>query len=452
MSAAVRQRRRWWRSDNPASLLSVPVITIWLAVYLLTWVGDGLLADWLGSDVAGHGLRLLMVAGSVVAWGFIRAGFYSPVSRRGYAEWLATTPWTSNRPLPFGPLRLTWIDAVLIGLAGAVLTTNMLVAGGTGGAGVELPEPDKLPEAFAGLVWLGEWVAEAVHPWLGAWVLVTLPLAGLFLLPYVFLAGLQLTARPWERRVVMALLPLVLYPRFEVLQAVATLAIAAVVVDFGQRRMLRTLPYAAVGMDRDPREVAAEEAAGLVGYAFGGVAPRPADADPVVSRPWAMLANRAIFAWWLTVIAGVVWHAEGGAAWVGQALVQGSILDTTFPGVLVAWPLLSGILLVARLMRYLSQRRPPVSLLGRLRTGRLVLPRYDVVWVVPVLIVGWWWQGPGVLASFGLSGAGVVWAAVFVQMVLARLGPPTPTAWDHTGQHRVTVPAAPESGEEEDGL
>ena len=39
----------------------------------------------------------------------------------------------------------------------------------------------------------------------------------------------------------------------------------------------------------------------------------------------------------------------------------------------------------ARLIRYLNGYAPPLSLLGRLGTGRLIIPAYDQVFVAPLL-------------------------------------------------------------------
>ncbi|MEQ8835261.1 MAG: hypothetical protein RID07_00485 [Lacipirellulaceae bacterium] len=44
------------------------------------------------------------------ACGAYRAMFFNPACRADYREWLVSTPWTPDKPLPLGPVRLTVVD------------------------------------------------------------------------------------------------------------------------------------------------------------------------------------------------------------------------------------------------------------------------------------------------------------------------------------------------------
>jgi hypothetical protein len=61
---------------------------------------------------------------------------------------------------------------------------------------------------------------------------------------------------------------------------------------------------------------------------------------------------------------------------------------------LLGW-LLCGFSVLARLSAYCISYRPPISLFGRLATGRWIIPGYDRALVAPIggLLI-WWWLAP----------------------------------------------------------
>ncbi len=452
------------RGGDPTRLVGGRLVAWFLVLYGSTFATQWWFPHEIDEAVVGNGLRLILIAGAAVVWGVARVR-RSALSHMAYADWLATTPWTSARALPFGPVRLRRTDAGVVAGLGVLLTVGLLWPG----SGEQIEQVGERPWAFAaGLTWISEWVAATVHPWLGAWVFLTVPLVILFLLPYVFVSAIALNDRPWERRVALALLPWMIFPQLELLRALGVLAVAAVVVDQGQRAALRGLPYRAMDIERSPRMRDAVTASVTVGKAFGGVAPVPmvvtepsgktrlAGGDSVVESPGAMVVNRAIVAWWLTVIGDKIWREDGGAPWMGKTLAEGTWGDQPETAVLVCWSIVAGGLLIARMTRYRGGYGPPISLWGRVRTGRLIWPRFDQVYVTPVLVVGWWLVGPRVLAGMGLAGADgwrvfLVWVSLWGLMMLARMGPPTVTRWQHTGQHRVITGASPTAEGDEEG-
>ena len=44
-------------------------------------------------------------------------------------------------------------------------------------------------------------------------------------------------------------------------------------------------------------------------------------------------------------------------------------------------------LVIGRIASYMSGHAPPISLWGRIRTGRLIIPAYDVVFFAPLLTI-----------------------------------------------------------------
>lgn len=90
-----------------------------------------------------------------------------------------------------------------------------------------------------------------------------------------------------------------------------------------------------------------------------------------------------------------------------------------------------------RLAIYCLPYRPPISILGRLATGRLIIPRYDQAFIAPILTI----LIPGLAQEFlpraGLSlnlSYSITFGLVF--LLATGLGP-TLTTWQLTGQHRM---------------
>jgi hypothetical protein len=101
--------------------------------------------------------------------------------------------------------------------------------------------------------------------------------------------------------------------------------------------------------------------------------------------------------------------------------------------VLVASSLAAGV----RIIVYCAVLHPPISLAGRVATGRFFIPRYDLVFVAPIVapIAGWLvfraLQIDGFTQSLPIaSGLGV---ALFILLA----GGPGVRSWALTGHHRI---------------
>lgn len=87
---------------------------------------------------------------------------------------------------------------------------------------------------------------------------------------------------------------------------------------------------------------------------------------------------------------------------------------------------------------YVGIYRPPISLLGRFFTGRLVIPRYDKIYVAPICVLL-----SGTVLPFGLHhlGLGKVWnleLCFFLVVFLALSLPPSLREWRLTGAYRIS--------------
>lgn len=428
----MRRRRSLWLGRGTLEIFGL---------YLLTFVAEHL--PWEQVAVMGAPLRFLLVSAYAFFGGCWRATAFSPTARSGYVDWLTTTPWRAGRPLPFGPATLVWRDAA------AVVVLGLMLAAGIGLRSVEIPAIDNGdfdPAFLRGALDVTGWVAGTVHPWAGLTVFGVIWCGTFFLVGHAWLATTQLKHEPWLRRLGLALLPFAAFPRFEVLQMLAVLAAVTVVNQIGQRRQLRRLPYERVGLGRDWADWSKRQATAVVGTAFGRVGPDTSEPEPVA----ALIVNRAVLAWWLTAVFDVIHREADGAATAGRVLAGDWFDAEGNRMVLIVWGVIAAGMLIARLARYRAGYGPPISLWGRVRSLRPILPGYDQVWVVPFLIVVFAILGPRLLASAGLPMGAVLGGSVFTLTVLGRLGPPSIDTWRHTGRHRVTPPPPAEKPGDDD--
>lgn len=329
-------------------------MTRWLRVVLPPWwLLGGLLFAWLPyalmaalwSAVIGGPpdpeVRMVCVATlgiCAAAYGFSRAVRFHPAfpGRIGYYAWLTLTPWTPAKPLPDGPVLLVPQDAIVLGV----------LAGPAGLAFGWQAWPILPAFAFAYLVGLA-WLLYRTRERAAAYA-VWVGLGGLLLF-----AHLPPAAAGW---------------------AAATYAAAAV----GFRRSLRRFPWP---WEPDDTLRYGATVARSLGWPFDRLAPLVARGR---LKPWEGPVRGLVVAWGLYAVGFQLDRVEpdqhGDRPSIGVNLV----------------PFVVACLALDRVAAYVMWHLPPISLLGRLATGRLIIPRYDVVFVAPLLAV---------IASVGVLGA-----------------------------------------------
>jgi hypothetical protein len=82
--------------------------------------------------------------------------------------------------------------------------------------------------------------------------------------------------------------------------------------------------------------------------------------------------------------------------------------------------------------------RPPISLLGRIFTGRLIIPRYDKIYIAPICILLAGVVLPLGLLKMGYSGTWIFELSFFLMFFLALSLPPSLREWRLTGAHRIS--------------
>ena len=396
--------------------------------FLLFWAGSFLVplmpAEF---DALAMAFRVLAVAIFASIFGWWRATNASPFSREGYADWLVTTPWNHRKPLPFGPALLTWWDDLVVVGLGAMLWIDLLLW-------PKLAELLLTYDEFTDFFRFTAIAFSAIEAAAGHAAASLAFCLGIVLVAFMIghlLPSLgQMPNQPWKRRLVFALLSLTIFPRAEFFQMAVTLALVTALLHEGRAHALRKLPYDRVGLGQDPLEKIREADRYLAEGVLGRVAPQPDQPQPSVA---ALLVNRAVFSWWVLLVAHLMFRDEGGARAAGDLLLNGSI----FAGVPLVWWALVATMALVRLGRYHSGFAPPLPLKGRLRTGRLVIPRYDQVYAVPVMLILIGALGPRALDALGTPRWALVGASVFFLLAMARLGPPSFETWSRTGLHRI---------------
>jgi hypothetical protein len=143
------------------------------------------------------------------------------------------------------------------------------------------------------------------------------------------------------------------------------------------------------------------------------------------------------------------WKPWAIAAWAGwfAACATAATLWFGLPAAVDRLPtnIAAGVFIVAiigalgRLALYLWEHRPPISLAGRLATGRLIIPRYDVALVAPLLVVELGRRLPEWLHGLGTPLPATAFVSLFVVIaVLFGMGP-TLRWWHLVGEHRLVL-------------
>lgn len=349
------------------------------AVFLIYLLLEGIFAwvSWRWGRAAGVlGVRDVFLSANCFAYGVYRVTAFHPINQPDYRRWLEQTPWTWRKPLPLGPIHLVPQDVLVVGLL-TVMRHD--------------PQSNLLhgPLLFLfGYLLALCWSAAAIKLW---W-------AG-----YGIAFGLGLMVL-WGRD-----------PMQSLGAGVATYALGLVSIQVALRRFPWELSrYAQCKNLQEMIELSKQQ---KLGWPFDRLQPK---------RPELWVSYRdgvlisALVAWWTYVLLTVLPHPPGGSPFV------------VFPFFGLTF------CVIARLGVYLAGYRSPMNFWGRLFTLRWIMPRYDVIFLAPLLMVfftaatplllwGQWQQPPQIVAA----------AAVFIVLTVGlNLGPPL-ERWRMTGHHRI---------------
>ncbi|QDU86868.1 hypothetical protein Pla175_02210 [Pirellulimonas nuda] len=329
------------------------------------------------------GLSCIAAAG----YGLYRVSYFHPALRPSYAAWLAHTPWRFPQTLPNGPLLLMWKDAVLVTVLAAVVPGQ------------------------------GWYRAAPALAFVAAYSLATMLAALRCREPVGFFGLLVLVG------VVLLCDPFGLY-RPQSIPVFAAVAGAACALDAVSLRLslMRLANQQAQQATLDIETYTPGDPTGI-GWPLAPLLIEKTAG--VTRRRYAMPAAATVA--WLTFCTCSMFFRGGSI----DRMIRGD-------GYVYAWPFL--FVAMYRTGWYCSNYPSPISLVGRIATRRLIIPRYDAVFLAPLAIVAVGlvlpWQLENLGAPFGLAFGLPLGLAVWI----ALAAPPTLQDWRLTGAHRIARP------------
>jgi hypothetical protein len=313
---------------------------------------------------------------------------FHPACNRAYAAWLRLSPWIPDKPLPAGPVHLVWQDAVILGV----------------------------------LTLIGIW--DHINPLLPVTVFAFVYLAGFTVLLAV--------TRQWGPCLILGFLwPTFILPEAREIpaEAVCVMIAIACVVWYGHRESLKAFPWEfsksrkfirGPVMQTDIRGLGVWSAAESnfdIGWPIFALSPKMRQ---ILVPKRANIALGALAGWWsFCIIRGSDFDSDG---------LQTLILFFTLFGVLI------------RLAIYSAGVAAPFNILGRIVTGRIIVPGYDKIFVAPLAVVIAGIIGVIVVKRFGLWYPTTGSIAITVIWWILFGGGPTIRNWALTGQHRLRPP------------
>jgi hypothetical protein len=372
-----------WRS---VVLAPARLLVLFAVLYAIFEGGLSLLEWYLGVGRVDSRPGKVMLVATCLAYASYRAMYFHPFYDFRYGQWLRTTPWTSSKPLPLGPVHLVWQDsipllaiALLAFLQGDLNPLHLLI--------------------FSLLVYLA--VLALGFRATGQWAFA-----------YAVAFGLGFVVRLWYHPWFSAAAAVLLYP----------------VAYAGLRQSLAKFPWDVPWMDHFGRAMSGRgttNPAGdenLLGWPFERLRPK-LPARTGISTREALLVS-LLAGWWLYAVAPLLSDPRARL---------GMVLFAHFSAIM--------FLTLGRMIVYCVGYEAPISVWGRLWTFRWIIPGYDKVFVAPLAAVLIGSLLPGVAAAHGLEPEFAMPPALSLALLAGLSLGPSLLNWRLTGQHRL-VPGA----------
>ena len=313
------------------------------------------------------GIHQALLCLGCVLYGAWRAGANHPLHRKGYLNWLRTTPWHAGMKLPLGPVTLTWWDVPVLVAAVALAHWHS-----------HQPMYQPLLAFACGYVTFALLSLAATAHWEA----------------YSIALGAAFVARYW-------LTPIL---------ATSITALLFLISQLGLRRSLSAFPW-----DAAPKDLSHS------GYPGRDLR----ECKPMVRSRSALLSCILLGTW--------VW------AVLDLEHIHGTLADLLTTSLVTAF-----VVAISRLLVYCALYHPPITLVGRLTSGRLIVGGYDYVLLAPAAAIV---VAPALVFALARVGAPAslsvaLTVAVCLYLVLAL--PPTVRYWQLTGSHRAVGMAAGE--------
>jgi hypothetical protein len=314
---------------------------------------------------------------ATVIYGVARVAVTHPIWNPSYQTWLESTPWTSRKPLPMGPVELVWEDGLILG---PLILLSAL-----------LPEPRALHLICAFL--------------LSHLVILTVTLFLTSAWANAYIAAFALGIAVWLWRQPLACL-------------VASTLVYLMVYE-GLRRGFERFPWNRLQMpNADTDLVSGGAPSEMLGWPYDRMLREVKGGHKNYGTDAVLCCM--LGAWWLFVL----------SSFISDRGDRQAVLSFPFVIVLAVCP-------AARLYVYMMGYIFPITLWARIWTGRWIIPGFDQVFVGPIcsLLVG-----PLALALLHTWSVPLDLAlpiATGLVPLVALNTPPRLKRWRLTGQHRI---------------
>jgi hypothetical protein len=323
----------------------------------------------------------ILMAGLVAGmYGWMRVARRHPVAEPKYRKWLEASPWRPGLPLPRGPVQLDWRDGLAL----------MLIFSASAADAILFP------------------------PIRGLAALASIYVIAIFAIAFA-LAAVSIFGRcklSNQRRAILAMLPLYLWILPHPLLVAALTAVLLGASAVGVRRSLFPSAWPS---EPDPAAVRAQQ---IATHVLG-----PSDPSQPAS-PGQGLVTAALVAWWVFTF------------WRGYEQVYDPIQVPT-----VYWQarLFGVFCALVRLGNYCARYRWPIGPLARIATGHLIIPRYDQVFIAPLLTIAAGFIVPPWCMHIGLSLPASLAVGVATMLAASLEIGPSLRRWQFTAAHRIRV-------------
>jgi hypothetical protein len=326
-----------------------------------------------------------MVLFLVFVFGVLRASSMHPLVWTNYGSWLERTPWRMPKPLPLGPLHLTLRDGILLALIALALhdaiVSRLLV-----------------PLLFL----VGYYLASCCL------LLVTGEKGFCFAL----LFGLGLIARLWS----------------DLPEAVAAAVLCYPLAVWGLHRALARFPWS-TSLLRRAIDVLRNAGLQISGDRFA--------ATPQLGWPCDIIRPRSSPSG-ISYLDGTIVSLLAGWTLYGVASNRDARDFSLGLGVIIVI-----VIALSRIGWYCQSYRPPISLWGRIWTGRWIIPGYDKVLVPSIAVLVIAVITSRLLERRILEPHILLPGAISLALLVLLNSGPSLEEWRLTGLHRIVPTANP---------
>ncbi|MEN8126772.1 MAG: hypothetical protein ABFR90_03095 [Planctomycetota bacterium] len=309
-------------------------------------------------------------------YGFSRVWRFHPAFKKDYITLLTLSPWNSSKNLPRGPIHPFWADAVII-------------------------------SAFMLLTLL--------FPVYNCWIL---PMY--FIIGYNFgmLISFLVTRQMRFVAVYILLAPFVVYPHFNsTIVSIFVLLLMMSIGLYAVKIYLKQFPWNTnwwkANQLEELRTKAIQER--VAQWPFQDLCDRNVFS---IGYPLGVFIAAASF-WFMHVINWYFYKLNG----------------TQPEGVF--FMMISFYIAMFRFGRYMLKYHPPISFFGRFRTGRLIIPGYDIVLVGPIAVLIAGIVMPLLLKKIDAPHHIAFELSTSIAIFLCLACPPSFEKWHYTGKHRI---------------